>query len=45
MAKVKVSSDQEILREAEEVRILQEELVDIRELYRTLLQIIEEHPE
>jgi uncharacterized protein YutE (UPF0331/DUF86 family) len=26
-------------------RILQEELVDIRELYRTLLLIIEEHPE
>jgi uncharacterized protein YutE (UPF0331/DUF86 family) len=26
-------------------QILQEELIDIRELYRTLIQIIEEHPE
>lgn len=26
-------------------KILQDELVDIRELYRTLIQIIEEHPE
>jgi len=26
-------------------QILQEELVDIRELYRTLILIIEEHPE
>jgi len=26
-------------------QILQEELIDIRELYRTLLLIIEEHPE
>ena len=26
-------------------QILQEERVDIRELYRTLIQIIEEHPE
>ena len=26
-------------------RILQDELVDIRELYQTLIQIIEEHPE
>ena len=26
-------------------KILQEELADIRELYRTLIRIIEEHPE
>lgn len=26
-------------------QILQDELIDIRELYRTLIQIIEEHPE